>query len=288
MPTITRQSNTLVVYGHVGYDISTTAGVVTRTLGGAAFYAAMAAASQGVDVKLVSILGADFPEEALKCGRLDISACIRGHGPSAIFSQTYDDQNELIYFDGRLNACADISPELIPLRPDTPDVIFVATAPPSQQSSTLEWLKSKEYDGVIAIDTTLSYVGKFCKMLQQDNYGIDTLFVNAAEYKALAQSQPSCRRIIVKRGHLGASLFENGAWLEVRAPSTRRVCTTTGAGDVFAGAFLAARLNDYSSSEAMAYAVAFASCYVEEGAGCFCQNSMTYSAQVGLTMGVTE
>ena len=284
----TRQSNTLVVYGHVGFDVSTIAGRVTRTLGGAAYYAAMAAVTQGADVRLVSMLGTDFPQEALRCSRLDSSACIRGHGPSAIFTQTYDDQNEVIDFDGKLNVCADINPELIPLRPDVPSVILLTTAPPSQQASALEWLKARKYGGLIAIDTTLAYVSEFSNLLQRNDFSIGVLFVNAAEYEALAQRPPFCRRIIVKRGRQGASLFENGIWSEVPAPVVKQICTTTGAGDVFAGAFLAAHLNGSSSAEAMACAVAFATCYVEEGAGCFYQNSTTDAAQPGVTTGVTE
>jgi sugar/nucleoside kinase (ribokinase family) len=221
-------TNALVVYGHVGFDVSTVAGKVTRTVGGGAYYAAMAAAAQGAQVRLVSILGADFPEAAL-------------------------------------------NPGLIPLRTATPSAILLTTAPPSQQARALEWLQAQEFRGLIAIDTCLAYVTEFDVLLQRNGCRIGVLFVNAAEFEALAQRPPLGTRTIVKRGSQGASLLENGVWSHVLAPVAEQVRTITGAGDVFAGAFLAACLNGESSAKAVAGAVAFATSYVKVGAECFHQ-----------------
>lgn len=273
MSTDALSSNALVVYGHVGFDVSTVAGKVTRTLGGAAYYAAMAAAAQGTDVKLVSVLGTDFPEEEIKRTRIDISASPRGIGPSAVFTQTYDDRNEMIAFGGKLNVCADINPELIPLRPMAPSAILLTTAPPSQQATALEWLQAREFGGLIAIDTTLEYISEFDTLLQRNGFKIGLLFVNAAEYEALAECPPSCTRIIVKRGRQGASLLEHDVWSHASAPVAEQIFTITGAGDVLAGAFLAAYLNGRSSAEALARAVAVATSYVEAGAQCFHESS---------------
>jgi len=271
-------SNALVVYGHVGFDVSTVAGKVTQTVGGSAYYAAMAAAAQGAEVSLVSILGTDFPEAALKLGRLDISASPRGAGLSAVFTQTYDDRNEVIAFDGKLNVCADLNPELIPLGTAEPSAILLTTAPPTQQTRALEWLQAQEFHGLIAIDTTLPYVTEFDALLQRYGLRIGVLFVNEVEYEALAQRPPPCTRTIVKRGSQGASLLQYGVCSHVPAPVAEQVRTITGAGDVLAGAFLAAYLNGRSSAEALARAVAFATSYVEAGAECFHQNSMGDSA----------
>ncbi len=270
-------SNALVVYGHVGFDVSTRADKVTRTVGGAAYYAAMAAAAQGVKVNLVSVLGADFPETALKLGQLDISASSRGAGPSAVFAQTYDDRNEVVAFDGRLNACADLIPDLIPLSTE-PGAILLATAPPAQQARALEWLQAQEYRGLIAVDTTLAYVTEFDALLQRNGFRIGVLFVNAAEYEALAQRPLPCTRTIVKRGSQGATLLENGVALHVPAPVAKQVCAITGAGDVLAGVFLAAYLRGRSTTESLARAVTFATSYVETGAGYFFQDSVEDTA----------
>lgn len=268
-------SNALVVYGHVGFDVSTVAGKVTRTVGGGAYYAAMAAAAQGAEVSLVSILGADFPEAAFKFKRLSISASPRGAGPSAVFTQTYDDRNEVTTFYGKLNVCADINPELIPLGTiQRSSAILLTTAPPRQQVRALEWLQAQEFRGLIAIDTTLAYVTEFDALMRRNGSRIGVLFVNAAEYEALAQHPPPCTRTIVKRGSQGASLLENGVWSHVLAPVAKQIRTITGAGDVLAGAFLAAYLNRRASTKALKRAVAFATSYVEAGAECFYQNAM--------------
>ena len=264
-------TNALVVYGHVGFDVSTVGTEVTRTVGGSAYYAAMAAVAQGAQVHLVSILGADFPEVAPNLGRLDVSASRRKTGPSAVFTQTYDDQNEMTAFEGRLNVCADLDPEFIPLRTASPSAILLTTAPPSQQARALEWLQAQEFHGLIAIDTCLAYVTEFGDLLQRISCGIGVLFVNAAEYEALAQRPLLCARTVVKSGRQGASLFENGVWSHLLAPVAEQCRAITGAGDVLAGAFLAGFLNGESSADALARAVAFATSYVKVGAECFNQ-----------------
>lgn len=274
MSTDALSSNALVVYGHVGFDVSTIAGKVTRTVGGGAYYAAMAAAAQGAKVSLVSILGADFPETALRLRWLDTSAISRGTGPSAVFTQTYGEGNEVSAFDGKLNVCAGLTPELIPLGAAEPGAILLTAAPPAQQSQALEWLQAQGYHGLIAIDTTLAYVNEFDTLLRRNRPRIGVLFVNAAEYEVLAQHSLPCTRTIVKRGSQGATLFEDGVWLHVPAPIAEQVRTVTGAGDVLAGVFLAAYLNGKPSTEALACAVSFATSYVETGAECFYQNSM--------------
>lgn len=271
-------SKALVVYGHVGFDVSTMAGKVTRMVGGSAYYAAMAAAAQGAEVSLVSILGADFPEAALKLGQLDISASQRGAGLSAVFTQTYNNRNEVIAFDGKLNVCADLNPETIPLGTLGSGAILLTTAPPAQQARALEWLQAREFHGLIAIDTALAYVTEFGALLQRNEFRIGVLFVNAAEFEALAQCPPPNILTIVKRGSQGASLLENGVWLHVSAPVAEQVRTVTGPGDVFAGAFLATYLKGRSSAEALARAVAYATSYVEAGAELFYQNYTGHSA----------
>lgn len=266
-------SNTLVVYGHVGFDVNTVAGKVIRTVGGGAYYAALAAAAEGVRVSLVSIVGADFPEAVLKLDQVNTSASPRRDGPSAIFSQTYDDRNEVTAFDGELNVCRYLHPEMIPLGTAVPSAILLTAAPPEQQVQALEWLGSQKFQGLIAIDTTLTYATKFNAVLRQYGHRIGMLFVNAAEYEMLVPHPPPCTRIVLKRGNLGASVYENGVWSHVPAPIANRVHTVTGAGDVLAGSFLAGFITGAAPAEALTRAVAFATSYVESGAKRFYRRS---------------
>jgi len=261
--------NALVVYGHVGFDVSTIAGSCSRTLGGAAYYAALGAATHGVNVELASVLGSDFPTEQLRHPRLDISSCIVGNGPAAVFAQTYDEDNNVIHLEAELNVCTDLRPTLMPLEPLAPGAVMLTTAPPPQQMSALDWLRSREFDGLIAIDTALAYVGEFQALLSRTDLGIGLLFVNEAEYEHLAPSEIPSERVVVKRGAQGASLLERGAWTHVSAPAVKHVSTVTGAGDVLAGAFLASHLNGQSSVRSLEEAVTLASSYVENGPECF-------------------
>ena len=269
MPPARPCAHSLVIYGHVGFDVSTVLGQVSRTIGGSAYYAAMAAATLGVQVNLVSILGADFPHDVLTVPHLEVSASRHSAGPSAVFTQTYDEHFQVISFDGRLNVCADLAPEAIPLEPESPGAILLTTAPPAQQGRAIEWISARGYGGLIAIDTCLEYVAEFNGLLERLGRRIDVLFVNTSEYDALDRRPPACRWTIVKQGSQGASLFENGAWSHASARAVEDVRRITGAGDVFAGAFLAAILNGASAAEALPYSVSFATHFVSQGTRAF-------------------
>ena len=118
-------SKLLVVYGHVGFDMSTYASGTTRTVGGSAYYASMAAATLGIETSLVTVFGSDFPEHQLSHKRLHTTHSLRRRGPSAVFTQRYDDSNEVCSFDGALNVCSRLNPKNIPLvvRSETPEAV---------------------------------------------------------------------------------------------------------------------------------------------------------------------
>ena len=256
------RSPVLAVFGHVGFDEDTRSGVVTRRVGGAAYYAARAAAAAGCPVQLVSAVGRDFPMDSLD--GIDSSATRRYAGPSAVFRQSYDTADRVIAFEGQLNACERLSPKQIPLTGELPAAVFLTAAHPQQQARALSWLREIHYRGVVAIDTTLIYIREFESLLENTTV-VNWMFLNSDEYAALGKPPPPETGLIVKRGPEGALIREGGLWSEVPTSAASSVVTTTGAGDVLAGTFLAALLRGTSSMEAVSFAVERATRYVQLG-----------------------
>ena len=60
-----------------------------------------------------SVAGEDFPHEGLAASGVDVSAVQRVPGLSAVFTQTYDEKLEVASFEGHLNACESLRPNLI-------------------------------------------------------------------------------------------------------------------------------------------------------------------------------
>jgi sugar/nucleoside kinase (ribokinase family) len=94
----------------------------------------------------------------------------------------------------------------------------------------------------------------FAKMI--DGGGIDLLFANEDELlqltgradpdSALAEIAAKVRTLVVTRGADGATAIANGERISIPAAAVRQVVDTTGAGDLFAAGFLAARAKQAS------------------------------------------
>jgi sugar/nucleoside kinase (ribokinase family) len=229
----------LVIYGHAGFDISLMSGRSIRAPGGAAYYATLAASIVNRSTGIVTVLGKDFPISWFQSLQIDTSGILLKDGDSALFCQEYGAGNEVINLSVHLNACEELLPDLIPAPYLAARFFFVATAPPRQQAHVLDWLVERQFGGVIAIDTTISYVDDFHSLLREHEDNIGIVFVNQEEYQRLRWLPARSKSLVVKRGARGASLYDSEVWTDVSAPAIDKVCNTTGAGDILAGACLA-------------------------------------------------
>ena len=230
----------LVIYGHVGFDISVTPTNNVKLPGGSAYYATLAASLLSSSIGIVTVIGQDFPIKNLQFFNLvDTTGINFQNGNSAVFYQEYDGENNVLSFHSHLNVCEDLSPSMIPTHYLQSKVFFVTTAPPIQQKQILDWLIIKKYAGVIAVDTTMSYVDEFRSLLKEYDKHIHIVFANASEYQALSWFPVPHITVVVKRGAKGVALWENGVWQSMPATAVSQVHTTTGAGDILAGASLA-------------------------------------------------
>lgn len=230
----------LAIYGHAGFDRTLTTQEVVREVGGAAYYAALAASLRSRSVGIVTVVGRDFPISYLHSLRIDTEGVSIKLGQSAVFSQTYDDHHDLVRFSANLGVCQQLTPMLIPPRYLRSRIFFITAAPPSQQRMVLAWLADQKFPGHVAIDTTLHYIDGFRALLRDCEQRINILFVNAHEYRMLDLILPTDITVIVKRGAEGASLCQGGLWAHISAPKADRIRSTTGAGDILAGTCLSA------------------------------------------------
>lgn len=249
----------LVIYGHAGFDVSAPhIGEPTISVGGAAYYAALAASLTGCVAGIVTVVGEDFPMTDLRSLEVDTSGVLQKEGRSAIFYQEYDHRSEVVRFRATLNVCDDLVPSLMPPHFLDASFFFLATAPPQQQAAALRWLRDNDFAGSVAIDTTLAYVPDFRRLLADSGSSLSILFLNLEEYQALSFQVPGGVTLVVKRGAAGASLRHNGMWSTVPAPRIDRLCTTTGAGDILAGACLASLATGNGLDSALARGVGLA------------------------------
>lgn len=237
--TLIYQCPSLMIYGHIGFDTCVTNSEEVTVPGGAAYYAAIAAAQVSRSVGIVTVIGRDFPLARLRSLQIDTRGVVLRDGRSATFYQKYGDEGQVVKFHYRLNVCQELAPVLIPADYIEALVFFIATAPPFQQREALEWMVHHKIKPLVAIDTTLAFTDQFQSLLKEYTNYIDVVFSNDEEYLRLRSALADGITVVVKRGAEGASLRENGFWTDVSAPSIDAVHSTTGAGDVLAGAFLA-------------------------------------------------
>lgn len=239
----------LLVVGSVALDsVATPFGRVTEVLGGSATYFSYAA-SFFTRVKLVAVVGEDFPQahlRALEARDVDLSGLQISRGQTFRWAGKYGfDLDEATTLETRLNVFADFRPSLSPAHAQIP-FLFLANIDPVLQ---LEVLRQAERPELVALDTMNFWIeGKrdaLLKVLAQ----VDVLLINDAEARQLA-GEPNVikaartilglgpRTVVVKRGEYGALMVSDGSFFFVPAYPMESVLDPTGAGDTFAGGFM--------------------------------------------------
>lgn len=270
----------LLVVGSVALDsVRTPFGRADEVLGGSATYFACAAAFFA-PVRLVAVVGADFPRGHLDLlgGRgVDLEGLQVAPGPTFRWAGEYGwDLNEARTLDTRLGVLADFRPEL-PDRFRRTGFVFLANLDPDIQ---LDVLRRMERPRLAALDTMNFWIRGKPAALRRVVGEVDALLVNDAEARMLA-GEPNLvkaareilawgpRVVVVKRGEYGALMATEGRFFFVPAYPLESVFDPTGAGDTFAGAFMgvvarAGAVDDRTLRRAIVYGSAVASFTVED------------------------
>lgn len=262
----------ILVVGTLAYDDVRSGGVSReRVLGGSAWYFAMAA-SLFAPVRIVSVVGEDFADEARLTRRsVDLGGVERQRGRTLRWSADYDASEER-----RVNSDPGV---LANWRPHVPDawraseLVCLGAVPPENERAAQEALTAAQ---LVMADTAGHWIADARGTLREVFARSDVVSLNEREAALVTLAEDPAgallalgpRAVVLKRGAGGATLRTPRISVDVPAFPVRRVVDPTGAGDALAGGFLGRlaerdRLDDDAFVDALAYGVACASLAIE-------------------------
>jgi sugar/nucleoside kinase (ribokinase family) len=242
-------SNPLLVVGTVALDnVETPYGKAEDVLGGSATYFA-AGASFFAPVRVVGVVGDDFPLDRLSFlsrRGVDLSGIeVVPGGKTFRWAGRYHlDLNHRDTLGTWLNVLETFQPKLPAGWGDTP-YVFLANIDPVLQRQVLDQVKKPRWT---VADTMNFWIGSVRPELVKTLGRVDALIINDEEARQLAGvpnliraagiiRQMGPRTVIVKKGEHGALLFHEGKVFSAPAYPLEDVFDPTGAGDTFAGGF---------------------------------------------------
>jgi sugar/nucleoside kinase (ribokinase family) len=270
----------LIVVGSIALDsIFTPFGETADALGGSAIYFSVAG-SLLHPVKVVGVVGTDYPThelDRLAPRGIDWSGVERADGESFRWKGKYSyDLQSRETLETRLGVFADFQPKLPPgFRAS--EYLFLGNIDPELQLGVLRQI---ERPRLVVCDTMNYWIqGKKAVLLDLLSR-VDVLMVNDSEARELSGDwnihragrwilRQGPRRVVIKQGEYGALLIEPRRTFYVPAFPLESVFDPTGAGDAFAGGFMAylARTGELSEDNirrAMVYGAAMGSYAVEQ------------------------
>jgi len=239
----------IVVVGSVALDsVETPFGKVDQAVGGSAVYFSLAA-SHYADVKLVGVVGTDFPPECAEMLRrrgVDLEGLRFEEGETFRWAGRYDyNLSDCQTLDTRLNVFATFRPQLPESYRDA-GVVFLANIDPALQLNVLQQVRRP---WLTAMDTMNYWISGKRDLVTQVMRSVDVVIVNEGElrqyagtYSLLAAAREVLalgpKALVVKKGEYGAVMFADGVYFVAPAYPLEVVRDPTGAGDSFAGGFL--------------------------------------------------
>ena len=270
----------LMVVGSIALDsIFTPFGKTADALGGSAVYFSVAGSILH-PVQVVGVVGKDYPYEELErltSRGIDWSGVERAEGESFRWKGKYSyDLQSRETLETRLGVFADFQPR-IPSAFRSARFLFLGNIDPDLQLGVLEQVQQPE---LVVCDTMNYWIQSKKANLLQLLERVDVLMVNDSEARELSGDWNIHRagrwilargpkRVVVKQGEYGALLIEPRRTFYVPAYPLENVFDPTGAGDAFAGGFMAYLARTKSVTEenvrrAMVYGAAMGSYAVED------------------------
>jgi len=273
--------NTILVVGSVALDsVKTVYGRTERALGGSAVHFSMSA-SQFAPVKLVGVVGEDFPAHFRRfMNRRNI--CLKGMqvmpGKTFHWKGRYDrGLKNAVTIATHLNVFEYFKPKLSDTH-SACGVLFLANIDPDLQWEVLGQMDKPRF---VACDTMNYWISLKKKSLVKLLSKVNLLFVNEEEARQLTKEHNLIKAarliagmgpqiIVIKRGDSGSMLFYGGEVISMPARPIEKVVDPTGAGDTFAGGFMGylAASPDWRNfnvlKRAMAYGTVMSSFSVED------------------------
>lgn len=271
---------TLLVVGSIALDsIFTPFGQTADALGGSAVYFSVAGSILH-PVQVVGVVGQDYPYAELeRLGKrgIDWSGVERADGESFRWKGKYSyDLQSRETLETRLGVFADFQPKL-PEAFRSARFLFLGNIDPELQLGVLEQVARPE---LVVCDTMNYWIQSKKSSLLRLLSRVDVLMVNDSEARELSGDwnihragrwilKHGPKRVVIKQGEHGALLIEARRTFYVPAFPLENVFDPTGAGDAFAGGFMAYLARTSSVTEdnlrrAMVYGAALGSYAVEQ------------------------
>lgn len=240
----------ILVVGSVAFDsVETPFGKAEDVLGGSATYFSTSA-SYFTKVKLVAVVGEDFPDkhiEDLKSRDIDCAGLRKVPGKTFRWKGRYDyDLNQAHTLETHLNVFSSFNPEIPEAYKESP-FVFLANIDPELQMKVLDQVKKPK---LVACDTMNFWISGKKDALKKLLKRVEIFVINEGEAREFAQEaslvkaakailSEGPRVLIVKRGEYGALMF-NGSSSIFSAPAypLENIFDPTGAGDSFAGGLM--------------------------------------------------
>lgn len=239
----------VLVVGSVALDgVETPFGKAERVLGGSAIFFS-AAASLFTEVKVVGVVGDDYPMDELDFLRargVDLSGLEQAEGESFYWAGRYAyDLNSRETLQTKLGVFADFKPK-IPESFRDARMVFLGNIHPKLQMEVLDQVDDPD---IVVCDTMNYWIEGNRKELLELLGRVHILMINDEETRQLAD-EPNLLKaarwiqergpsiVVVKKGENGAVLYAEDWLFYVPGYPLEVVFDPTGAGDSFAGGFV--------------------------------------------------
>jgi sugar/nucleoside kinase (ribokinase family) len=242
----------LLVVGSVAFDdIETPFGRAEMIVGGAGTYIAWAASYFLRDIRMVSVIGDDFPQselDELESRGVDTEGIQRIEGGKSFFwaGRYHHNLNARDTLVTDLNVLADFDP-VLPAKYRQSEFVMLGNLTPAVQQRVIDQLDHKPK--ILALDTMNYWMNSALDELLNVLKQIDLLIINDEEARQLSDEYSLLKAaevilnmgpkyLVIKKGEHGALLFGEGRVFFAPALPLNEVQDPTGAGDTFAGGLM--------------------------------------------------
>jgi len=265
----------ILVVGSIALDsIRTPAGARKEILGGSATFFSLAA-RHFTPVRLVAVVGEDFPpehERLLRRKGIDLAGLEKISGRTFRWKASYvKDINNPKTLDTQLNVFGQFKPK-IPKKYKNSKCLFLANIDPDLQ---LEIIRQSSGAKIIASDSMNYWINTKKAALRRVLKKVDIFFANDTEAKMLSEDgnllkaakhliKSGPKVVVIKKGEHGVLVATQSSFFLLPAYLLENVVDPTGAGDTFAGGFMGyvagqSKINKDVLRKAAAYGTVLAS-----------------------------
>ncbi len=243
---------TNLIVGTVAFDaIETPYGKTDKIVGGAATYISLSASFFTDKLNLVSVVGGDFPDSAIKMLKnhnVDTAGLqIKKNEKTFFWSGRYhNNMNSRDTIETQLNVLETFDP-IVPKEFSESEFLMLGNLVPSVQQKVLDQMTKRPK--LIVLDTMNFWMDNCWDDLIEALKNVDVLTINDEEAQQLSGEHSLVKAakkirtmgpkyLIIKKGEHGALLFGNNKIFSAPALPLEKVFDPTGAGDSFAGGFI--------------------------------------------------